>query len=527
MNTLTEVINKGVPVETPITLSTNDILKICENKSRLESIIKRNFEKYMEFLKTKTPTEDIEIFNTLGIITDKNSLEKKFCFAPSGFAASIFVNLNVDNVCRTQEIEAPIMSFTQEELEKYIQEKANPRLEKLAQVRSEKELRKEFPAIHIKYKEQDRLVRQIAQSLKTLKKSKTSILTKLEVNKQLIDSLNILGIKNEEELQKSGGILSIENFCTRYRTCLQGLVDNTEEIINYIVTHPINLNQLSQEDSEKLSLYVANQFLRTCEMVEEKDKQRYLYLITTYFNENSKRKTDDKTSIVIGKVENGAIGLKTKGHIITPKRVYERYKKLVIENPELHVVDFDTIDFSGMSLQQVEEFMIEYMKDLKANWEIIPNSQMKDKLPTYAPKTSSNLSEEEKERRQQKLLDLYIDKKEFYDSTDPFFRIVGKNTFEGYVGHIYTNGTVVLDKFFENQQTGRVANGEAIYVMNISDFYRLSNLPKQELIYNPNCKRIYHSGDWKERVKEKIEGTTTTKTAEELKCLIKSGKVGE
>ena len=29
MNTLTEVINKGVPVETPITLSTNDILKIC------------------------------------------------------------------------------------------------------------------------------------------------------------------------------------------------------------------------------------------------------------------------------------------------------------------------------------------------------------------------------------------------------------------------------------------------------------------------------------------------------------------
>lgn len=63
--------------------------------------------------------------------------------------------------------------------------------------------------------------------------------------------------------------------------------------------------------------------------------------------------------------------------------------------------------------------------------------------------------------------------------------------------------------------------------MNISDFYRLSNLPKQELIYNPNCKRIYHSGDWKERVKEKIEGTTATKTAEELKCLIKSGKVGE
>lgn len=527
MNTLTEVINKGVPVETPITLSTNDILKICEDKEQLQDIIRKNFKKYIQFLKTKTTTEDIEIFNTLGIVTDKNSLEKKFCFAPSGLAASIFVNLNVDNVCRNQEIEAPIMSFTHQELAKYIQEKTYPRLEKLSKVKSEKELRKEFPTIYIKYKEQDELVRQIAQSLKVLKKSNASIFTKLEVNKQLIDSLNLLGIKDEEELQKSGGVLPIDSFCTRYRTCLQGLADNAEEIINYMATHTINLNQLSQEDNEKISLYVANQFLRTCEMVEEKDKQRYVYLITTYFNENSKRKTDDKTSIVIGKVENNAIGLKIKGQIITPKKVYERYKQLVLENPNLHIVDFDTIDFSGMNLHEVEEFMMEYMKDLKANWEIIPNSQIKNDLPRCFPKTSSNLSEEEKQKRKQKLLDLYIDKKEFYDSTDPFFRIVGKNTFEGYIGHIYTNGTVVLDKFFENQETGRVANGEAIYVMNINDFYRLSNLPKQQLIYNPSCKRIYHSGDWKERVKEKIEKSTPTKTAAELKKLIISGNVSK
>lgn len=148
MNTLTEVINKGVPVETPITLSTNDILKICEDKEQLQDIIRKNFKKYIQFLKTKTTIEDIEIFNTLGIVTDKNSLEKKFCFAPSGLAASIFVNLNVDNVCRNQEIEAPIMSFTHQELSKYIQEKTYPRLEKLFKVKSEKELRKEFPTIY-------------------------------------------------------------------------------------------------------------------------------------------------------------------------------------------------------------------------------------------------------------------------------------------------------------------------------------------------------------------------------------------
>lgn len=55
-----------------------------------------------------------------------------------------------------------------------------------------------------------------------------------------------------------------------------------------------------------------------------------------------------------------------------------------------------------MNLHEVEEFMMEYMKDLKANWEIIPNSQIKNDLPRYFPKTSSNLSEEEKQKRKQK-----------------------------------------------------------------------------------------------------------------------------
>ena len=60
--------------------------------------------------------------------------------------------------------------------------------------------------------------------------------------------------------------------------------------------------------------------------------------------------------------------------------------------------------------------------------------------------------EEERQQKQEKLVELYMQKKDFYDRTDPFFRIIGKNTFEGYVGHIYTNGKVVLDKFFENSK---------------------------------------------------------------------------
>ena len=58
--------------------------------------------------------------------------------------------------------------------------------------------------------------------------------------------------------------------------------------------------------------------------------------------------------------------------------------------------------------------------------------------------------------------------------------MIAKNTFAGYVGHIYINGKVALDKFFESQETGRVAAGQAVYSMDINEFYQLLNHPKQE-----------------------------------------------
>ena len=121
-----------------------------------------------------------------------------------------------------------------------------------------------------------------------------------------------------------------------------------------------------------------------------------------------------------------------------------------------------------------------------------------------------------------------MEKKEFYASTDPFFRIKGKNTFDGYIGFIYTNGKVVLDKYYENSKVGQVADGKAIYVMDIEDFYILSNYPKSILMKNPGIKRIYHTSGWQDKVQKEItsEGQGI-KTAEEVKKLIKAKKVEE
>ena len=60
------------------------------------------------------------------------------------------------------------------------------------------------------------------------------------------------------------------------------------------------------------------------------------------------------------------------GVIITPKVLYELYRKVLIENPNLKIIDFSSFDFTGMNLDEVSAFTNEYLKDLEVNWELLP-----------------------------------------------------------------------------------------------------------------------------------------------------------
>lgn len=121
-------------------------------------------------------------------------------------------------------------------------------------------------------------------------------------------------------------------------------------------------------------------------------------------------------------------------------------------------------------------------------------------------------------------MNLYMDKKSFFDSSNPFCMLKGKSTFSGYVGYCYSNGKVILDKYYENEKTKRLAFGEAIYVMDLPSFYLLSKMSKAEIINGKLCRRIYHRGTWKDRAQEEIEsGNLIAKS--ELGVLIKKMNV--
>ena len=153
---------------------------------------------------------------------------------------------------------------------------------------------------------------------------------------------------------------------------------------------------------------------------------------------------------------------------------------------------------------------------MSASWTLIPKGSIQDDeikkgvLQNHEERFS--LEESEKVRRM-------IIGREFLESSDYLFRLEGINKFEGYIGYIYPNGTVIFEKYYENIKTKKVANGNATYIMNLTNFVEVSKLTKTEIIAKINSgeivgvKRIFHREDmerWKAQISQLLVGDEYT-----------------
>ena len=290
-------------------------------------------------------------------------------------------------------------------------------------------------------------------------------------------------------------------------SCLTNLVNNKDKIIAYINNNPIDFNDLNQKDIDNLELYFAYQQLKQAKLFTGIYRQEYLYYVSNYFI-NKKDILEKDIRIVIGSkskdIQNGLLVMKdnstSKEVIITPKILYDMYTKLLVDNPNLKMIDLSSFNFEGMNLDEVSAFMMAYLKDLGANWDFLePNSQVEEDITRKTKGSSKGLSIIGKKEDEEKLLKLFMTKKQLYESTNPLYRIKGKNTFAGYIGYIYANGRVILDRFYDKQNDSNLALGHAVYAMNMQEFYELSKLSKTEIIRNNLCSRYVHRGNWKKR----------------------------
>lgn len=530
-----QALNRGVPVETPVSLVYSDLYNLCDNKSKFSKVVDKEFEKLYKFVMGEnTKLGDMQLFQTMMVTTDSNTLDKNICFSFSGIISSIYINFNIDNMYYDMVINhKDCTKFMSIDLKDFI-EKCNEKKSDLRIISKEKTLKREFPALYKLYLERKEKVDFYNNCSEILENPERYGLSKLQARIKVFEFLkknNIDENTNLNEEIRNAQNFSLENFCLDCAETLEYITSRILEIKAYLPNNPIDLSKISHFDKEKIDLYIANQFLLFAENTTLEEKQRFLYHVTSYFLSDENRKTDTNLKIQCGNVNNNEFQVNESGYEVTPKNLYDRYKKLLIDNPTLHAIDFRGVDFSNMNLCEVEDYMNEFLNDLSANWEFLPKNDRtveKNVLDNVIKSSNKEESEEKKKLDRERLLDLYMEKKEFYDSSDPFFRIKGKNTFDGYIGYIYSNGKVILEKYYENSNTSRLAYGEAAYVMDIDKFYSLSRLTKNELITMDDsvCDRIIHKGNWQQKAQNVInQAGDFFQTAKEVKKMVKTNNI--
>lgn len=515
-----ESLNKGVPTNIAVALRIKDLADIVSDKESLQAIIEKYFSKYMSFLNSLGCSSDIEYFQTLSVITDEETLEKKIIFAVNGFYNTILINLNVDNNINSYKFQKEGQKNYKEPYDSFIN-KIFDRIKLLSEITTPQELEKEFPMLFIKYKNKISFYNQVDKIV--LELAKCDRKTRKEYKKSY-------NLPNIEYLKSQSQNFNIETFVSEYAATFVKLLKNKNKIFRYISKNPIEFDSICDEDKEKLELYFAYCHLEAAKLQSEYS-QEYLYYVSTYFAENKDKLTSD-LSIKIrsndGLSTTDFFAIKREGDIITPSSLYDDYPSFLIKNPNLRAIDFSHLDFTGMTLKEVDAFMQEYLKDLSANWEFLPpdDRKLESEIINRIKNTTFGTTALEQEQHQKRLLELFMAKKALYDSSDPFFRIKGKNTFDGYVGYVYPNGRVVLDKFYDNASEGILADGHAVYAMSIQEFYELSKLSKSEIIRNDLCKRYFHRGNWIERVlNNEINAATSENPSVVVRELVRKGKL--
>ena len=164
--------------------------------------------------------------------------------------------------------------------------------------------------------------------------------------------------------------------------------------------------------------------------------------------------------------------------------------------------------------------------DTKINWELLPRGEGKKQekrevevLGEFKPK---NIDSEDVYKR--------ID---FLENTGYVGKLKGLNTFTGYYGYVYPNGTVILEKFWEDEEWIKPAINYATYIMNIDNFITMSKISRINLVEyirtlpEIGVKRLYHSNisNWKRNIYKEITGAYRLEDAIEFINSLKSGGI--
>ena len=488
MKNISEIINSGIPLELEAILFVEDLLNFSSDKRALEERLKKTYLDCEQAIEKLIGVNELYfICPVMTILLDEETLEKRLCY---------FSNLpNILNCHSPEEHE--------------------DRIKLLESIKSKKKLEAHFPDIYDAY-EQYLAYCTIAEGYSTserpfyFKEPMEKFLFQEEYVKNMLERNGDKGV-TEKAIRRAisnSRYLNKMSFPEYIQDCVKKIRMAEEyrdtKLRDVFMQNSIDLN-CEYLDCEKFNLYLAYRYFIEAQVAKTSNEcQKNILFVSEYFRDDTSRKDNDLLVLPL-KIDE-LHSNKLIDYEITPKQLYDWYKYFLKNHPEIKVVDLNNVDFNGMTPKEIEEFLFAYLEELKTNWEILPDNTSESqelfekKIARGIRNASDGLSDKERQAKQKKLVDLFIEKQEFYSSTPYTYIIVGRNTFDGYVGYLYPNGLVVLDKYYENKNQNKVADGEAIYIMDIKDFVSLSKCPKAALMKDSRVVRRYHRGDWQGRV---------------------------
>ena len=339
----------------------------------------------------------------------------------------------------------------------FLTQKLLERVEDLRTINSEKELKEEFPYLY----------------------------NDLMQGRKYIHEVEGMNPSNEEEQEAknalrsyyyhSGLKRSLPNFIHTQCEMYERFILRRKQYKELIETVSYNSYFEKNFDLNKVAMYAAHEYLNICEQSND------IELIEEYFNllEKYENSEYDKT-----------VSLQVKGKFLDEDSINQR-----INNVRKRLKRKETV----------------------TDWVLVPDGIGVRRIKT-ADKTLRNISLTDNEI--ENLRKIGEQKNTFYENTDYMAKVFGLHQYRGYVGYIYPNGEVLLDREY-NKDAPSSAKGNAIYHMRAIDFENLSRLDKTTLKNNPKVGRIVHSPKWQEKVQAIIDKEGSELDYEEANELIK------
>jgi hypothetical protein len=482
---VTDVLNKGLPYETELSIYADDIEKICATDTiGLHFKMTQDFDSVINKLKQKYSIPFNDIDKLLVVVID-NDLKRKVIVDCRVFLLKIARVLNVNYTEDTKEYIKNIRKAISE----------------LNKIRNERELEKKFPELYrsiyyVLVKERD----DVAEFRKTHKEK--------DMPKDYLEEMRNLDKKHLSDLKQYG--INTKNF--NFKNFIDGMYNTLnvlyKNILNYnLVNDCWNLTLDFDKyndyiDIDKFELLIAATYMRYANLSDSKDD----LLITSvsylaqFFAEHE-MDLNNNTKITWNEKEYTIISL------------YEEFKQFLLEHPEVKIIRKNVTDFEGQTLEDVKKYIEQYKNELSVSWEILPSGVLQ-----YSNIISQNTSSDEDKNidvireKKEKMLS---EKEEFFKKHEPYLILMGKASFKGYIGHVYPNAYVVLEKFYKNTNCTSIAS-EAIYIMNVDEFVTLSIKSKPEIIENHLCHRVTHHRGWQGRVEEILKKSPDLNSIEKV-----------